>query len=444
MDEETTDDSETKSSVRHGEEWLSSHMDEDGSGDATNATGSQPSDMGDAEMAEPLQEDGCNDQGLPSQINNTPAAETAQSTWRKPYSDNIPLLQVFSPDSQREQPASNGSGASSGPIKWNFSRNPTFERPAQADNPKVNAQTMNAWAAHMNGQISLWINRPEYAGLNGTDFQQARNDPNSYLSKIILEAEVWARYLTTELRDELKKSPLSAGADTVFRLLVPAVRTMRHQYGVLSQSKGCPHLFADMLAHIDCILRELSVLVPALPPPPAQDQQPPQVQRPRVKNNPLLGDALKDEPLKVAKKILDWVEDGRSKCSKWELPLEAGGTDASSLQKMSNDSISPLWGIIVNMSRAADYLEHEGRTWARKRPTDSLYLTRVLPAAKSMREKYEDLGRLKNCPKFFVNLLGILDRVLKQLKELEQESPTPPAQLPAQSTQTAGSRGLME
>ena len=418
MDEDggdnAADDSETMSSAQPGEEWLSSHMDEDGSGDATNATGSQTSDMGDTEMAEP---------------------ETAQSTWRKPYSDNIPLLQVLYPDSQRGQPASNGSGASSGPIKWNFSRDPTFKPPAQTDRPLTDAQKMNVFARQVNGLIWGWINKPEHAGISAAILQQGRNDPTSIVSLIILDAASWARHVTTELRNELKKSPLSAEADAEFRLLVPAMRMMRYQYGLISHRKGCPNLFADVQAHIDSIL---SVLVPALPPPPAQVQQPAQVQRPRVKNNPLLGDALKDEPLKVAKKILDWVEDGRSKCSKWELPLEAGGTDASSLQKMSNDSISPLWGIVVNMSRAADYLEHEGRELARKRPTDSLYLTRVLPAAQSMREKYEDLGRLKKCPQFFVNLLNILDRVLKQLKELEQESPTPPAQLPAQSTQTAG------
>ena len=72
---------------------------------------------------------------------------------------------------------------------------------------------------------------------------------------------------------------------------------------------------------------------------------------------------------------------------------------------MTNYTLSPLWDIVRNMSHAADYLEHEGKT-LRTPETDSLYRSSVLPAAESMRVQYEDLGTLKKCPQFFEVLLG--------------------------------------
>jgi len=168
-------------------------------------------------------------------------------------------------------------------------------------------------------------------------------------------------------------------------------------------------------------LNELKDLVPEEFTP-AKDQP--------LRVNPLFAPQMNVKPSNAAKQIFDWIYDAKEKCYSWQPDLEEGGTDADSFAKMQVDYLSPLWQIDIRMCDAAEYLEHERQTL---RQAAQYYCMRVLPLAESMREQYEQLGALKDCPKVFENLLSHVDRVLVQLNELEQESSAAVAQS-AQST----------
>ncbi|GAB7321977.1 hypothetical protein MBLNU13_g03039t1 [Cladosporium sp. NU13] len=469
MDVDTTDDaandSENKSLARPSEESSDSRMEDDGIDDATNAPGSQPMDVGEIEMAEAPRQDSGDNQGLPSQINNTPATETV----RPLSSNNTPLLQLLYPHGLSVQPVSNGSGASSGPVRWNFSRAPTFQRgsqipqPAQQpsstqqapsaqqptprpetktspplasaakDWPLENAKTLNTWAVHVNSVSRQWINSPEFAGLDGNTFQQARNDPNSQFSKTILQAENWARYLTTDVKHELKKSPLSTGAQTVFRHAVPAVRKMREQYGVLSQSKGCPHLFVALLRDIDCMLKELSVLVPESPTPPAQrpppaqsTQQVPSQSTPQTaRTGQQSGNYLYsyETPLLAAMEIKKCVQEIEQTYHLWEPntrkdrsgKITSRGTDKDDFIHWDKDFTSRFWAIKRQTRWIAEWLENRGERFLQ---AEVMLREQVKPLMKNLRDKINHLAAIKGCGQLFETWMRDIIRIVKELEKI--------------------------
>lgn len=491
MDVDTADDAandfENKSLGRAGEEPLDSHMGDDGSDDTTNAAGAQPIDGGEVEMAEAPRQDSGDDQGLPPQVKNKPAKEKkVLPSWRDLCSGKTPLLQLIYPNGLGAQPVSNGS------VSWNFSRAPTFQRPspipqpaqqpvsdqqapstqqalpaqrapvrqvlqptgstpptsptpqptprpATQANPPVastakdwpldNAKTMNTWAVHVNHCSRDWMSRPEF---DGNTFQQARDNPESQFSKFILEAENWARYLKTDT--ELKKSPLSAGAQTVFRHSVPAMRKMREQYSVLSQSKGVPHLFVGMLRDIDYILRELSVLVPesatttAQHQPPAQStQQVPSQPTPQTAgtgqqpgnylysygNSLQAAIEIKQRVQEVDQLYLFWEPNTkRDRSGK----ITSKGTDAEDFAHWDKDYGSRFWAVKRQIRWIANWLENRGQ---RHPQAEAMLRDQVKPLMKKMRDKTNAIGPMKGCAPLFNDLLGDFVRIVKELNRID-------------------------
>jgi hypothetical protein len=307
--------------------------------------------------------------------------------------------------------------------------------------PSHKATAIKGWVVEANDLATRWMLSPDEDIERGTDaasFSKMSEDPDSEFSLIVDQAKKDADYL----ENELKESDLKISARRKFCITVlPAVESMREQFEQLKTLKGCPLLFLVLLRDINrmlTVLRGLEsgpTIQPAKPQPSTPDLQ--DTQQTRVKGNPLLASDIRDIPLEIAYNINKYVKDAKLQARKWMNNPEDGETDKKFFEKMKLDFSSALWTITVNMSDAVDYLEHEYKLLPKTDGANAFYLVYVLPSVESLRRQFEELGAARDCLGVFETLLEHVDRILKALRKLKEDSSTPLAQRqpPAQSTQ---------
>jgi hypothetical protein len=297
-----------------------SEMSDNGHAAGTSGFGSQSSNAATETTQPSLQAHG-SDQGHPLRVNNMPSTEAVQPRWyanapplilvrllpglrntipsgpvrwnftndptfqrpfrtrpRQPpwpvFSNLAPPLPVLCPFLSHMPSVNNG-----GATQWKFSRRATFQRGTQANlplappanvNPMDKAKEIRNWANRAIDLATPWALRPEQGGPDAACFAKMKSARSSDFSRIIDQAQDAAEYLEGVF--QAQKSTMTISAEKMFSMALGAVESMRQEYEGLGKSKGCPFLFGSLLADIDRILKGLRGLKSKSTTPSAQPQ----------------------------------------------------------------------------------------------------------------------------------------------------------------------------
>ena len=291
------------------------------------------------------------------------------------------------------------------PVEERDHNNPLLEQ----SSPQDAANMINGWVVDANKAALRWIHGSEEEETDAASFAEMYESVGSALWCIKINVSWAAHYLEYELW----QFPGRGAAETKLCVwTLPAVEKMRGLYQELSVLKGCPEFFSELLLSIGYVLTPLKERKLDYDQRKNSPQQPPTSQ-----STPQTGTgqpqrivlAERGNALQAARFLRKWVLDAIDKHGEW---MSKDGAFFDDMRKNPDTEFSKIIGQI---GEAAQWIEERETN----KPNVESLLRETIRSVEGMRGLYKELGEVTKRQHLFVFLLKDIDRILKELKDIE-------------------------